>query len=69
MYRALTSKDVPICGGEKPTMKEALEWARQYGHLFPESRIEQATVRGPRVIWREDADHSVFSSGKIRDAA
>ncbi len=51
-YRALTPKDVPICGGEKPTMKDALTWARQFGEVFPGARIEQQTRRGPRVIWR-----------------
>lgn len=54
-YRALTPLNIPICGGEKPTMKEALLWARQYGARFPGCRIEQSTVRGPRVIWREQA--------------
>jgi hypothetical protein len=56
MYRALTSIGFPICGGEKPTMKEALLWARQYGRFFPDCRIEQSTKRGPRVIWRAPAD-------------
>jgi hypothetical protein len=53
-YRALTPKDVPICGGEKPTMKAALTWARQYGQSFPGARIIQQTKRGSRTIWRHD---------------
>jgi hypothetical protein len=55
-YTALTSKDVPICGGEKPTMKEALLWARQYGRYFPGSCVIQTTIKGPRVIWRAPVD-------------
>lgn len=52
-YQAFTFHGKPIVKASFRTRKEALWWADNEGHRWPDSKIVQTTKSGPRVLWRE----------------